>query len=269
MPKKIIRTAFCENALRFVREQGLAQKDIYTACVKSENVKVSISRSSVERILSGVREPSQVTKSKFVEVVKDLCPKLAPELSISTLERRTFSSEPNQHILALYHKYLTDSRGAEYTEAKESIARWGDQYPGAFQSQQIHSANKFGPLIQNAWLDYCEDRTGRGDKIHNPRKPFNKFWDRLVQDFECSKAPYGPIFEVLGDNLRLLAITQPLEILLAQMICEDDKPNLRKLLTRFTEWLEINRGHKARFIEKGFRVKPGAAIWTLVWPWRV
>jgi len=160
---------------------------------------------------------------------------------------------------------LNWSKEPEYTDAKRIIAEWADKHPGAFQPDQVLSSKEFDSKLQDAWKDY---QTGINRPLHQARGVFNKDWDRLVDRFEANQFSYHEIFNMIGDNLRLLSITDPIEILLAQKLGTGGKPRLGTLLARFSSWVESDLERTSEFAKKGFRAGQEGSIWTQKWPWR-
>jgi len=161
---------------------------------------------------------------------------------------------------------LDESKSSEYTEAKRVVSDWAETHAGAFQPSQFESVSTVGDRLQKAWRDYDSPDN---KPLQSARGVFNKFWDRLVLRFEASSLSYHHVFEAIGDNLRLLAVTQPLEELLAKKLGTSGKPRLATLLERFSAWVEDRPERRQNFSNKGFRTDVTAASWTAKWPWRV
>ncbi len=176
---------------------------------------------------------------------------------------RSIATSTQQQVL---WRYLDESREPAYTDAKEHIAKWAEAHHGAFAPDQIVGSSEFGVRLRNAWEDYDD---AKNKILQDARKVFNKFWDRLVSDFDVTGLGYHHVFELLGDNLRLMAITHPIEILLAKKLGTSGMPNLSRLLDIFQSWLSEDPVRAAAFRAKGFEVKRDAVVWTQVWPWRV
>jgi hypothetical protein len=166
----------------------------------------------------------------------------------------------------ILQRWLDESRDPLYTDAKEMLANWADTHPGSFQADQVFGSDEFGPYLVAAWNVYDNITSSN---IQNARNIYNKFWNRLVEEFDATGMRYFHLFELIGDNLRLMSVTHPLEVLLAGKLGTRGKPNLLRLLELFQAWVVENQERYQHFTKSGVRLQKNAISWTQVWPWRV